>query len=306
MTQRPLRNVAASVHQRLLNLAQSTGRPFNELVQYYAIERFLFRLSKSRHGERFVLKGALMLLVWRAGVTRPTRDIDLLGRMSNDLEAVRTVIAEVCRQPVDDDGLSFDPDSVATEHIAENADYEGVRAKFRGRLGNARLAMQVDIGFTDVITPEAVRITYPSMLQQPAAELEAYNRETTIAEKYEAMVKLGELNSRMKDFFDVWLLAGGFEFDGPTLAKAIRKTFTRRQTELAPEPVCFTDRFARDPTKTAQWNAFVRNIHLNSMAPEFPEIIEHVKAFLQPLVIRIAANDEVDIQWQPGGPWRRH
>jgi len=305
MTRRPLRNVAASVHKRLLNLAQSTGRPFNELVQYYAVERFLFRLSKSRHGERFVLKGALMLLVWRAGVTRPTRDINLLGRMSNDLEAIRTVIAEVCRQPVDDDGLSFDPDSVSTEHIAEDADYEGVRAKFPGRLGNARLAMQVDIGFSDVITPEAVRITYPSMLQQPSAELRAYNRETAIAEKYEAMVKLGELNSRMKDFFDVWLLAGRFEFDGPTLAKAVRETFARRQTEFTPEPVCFTDRFAHDATKAAQWNAFVRNAYLKSTVQEFPEIVGRVKAFLQPLVIRIAANDEVDIHWPPGGPWRR-
>ncbi len=191
MTKRGTANIAASVHQRLLNLAKVRGRPFNELLVYYGIERFLYRLSISRHAEAFILKGALTLLVWQTPVTRPTRDIDLLGRTSNDLEAIRVLVAEVCQQTVEDDGLIFDPASVNTDRIAEDADYEGVRASFQGQLGNARIAMQIDNGFSDVITLAPISVTYPVMLNQPAPQLMAYNRETAIAEKLEAMVSLG-------------------------------------------------------------------------------------------------------------------
>src|SRR5205085_661205 len=148
-----------------------------------------------------------LFVVWKTPATRPTRDIDLLGRMNNDLEYIRAVIAEVCQAHVDDDGLVFDAATVATERIAEDADYLGVRATFQATLGNARIAMQIDIGFSDVITPGPDTVSYPTILDFPAASLLAYNRETAIAEKFEAMVKLGELNSRMKDFFDVAVLA---------------------------------------------------------------------------------------------------
>jgi len=160
MTKR-VTNQAASVHQRLLNLARTNGRPFNELLQFYAIERFLYRLGQSQYRDRLVLKGALMLLVWKTPMTRPTRDIDLLGRISNDLESVRSVVADICRKVVEDDGLVFDPSTVTTERIAEDADYEGVRARFQGHLGKARIAMQIDLGFSDVITPAPVSISYP-------------------------------------------------------------------------------------------------------------------------------------------------
>ena len=198
---KPLKNVAASVHQRLLNLARQSGRPFNELAQYYALERWLYRLAQSDYRNQFVLKGALMLLVWKMPVTRPTRDIDLLGRVSNDLSSVREVIATTCQVPTEDDGMFFDSETVTTQRIAEDADYEGVRATFRAALSNTRLPMQIDIGFIDIITPEPAAILYPAILGHPSPELHAYNRETVIAEKFEAMVKLGELNSRMKDFF---------------------------------------------------------------------------------------------------------
>lgn len=249
MTKRPVKNVAGSVHQRLLDVARKADRRFNDLVQHYAGERWLYRLSQSQHGERFVLKGALLLLVWDTPITRPTRDIDLLGRVSNDLDSIRSVIAEVCETSVEDDGLVFDTTGVTTERIAEDADYEGVRAKFHARLGNTRIAMQIDIGFSDVITPGPVRISYPTILGQPTPNLHAYNRETAVSEKFEAMVKLGELNSRMKDFFDIWLLAGSFNFDGRTLAESIRRTFEQRQTPVEAEPICFTDKFAMDPSK---------------------------------------------------------
>jgi predicted nucleotidyltransferase component of viral defense system len=258
VTKRPITNVAASVHRRLLNVGRQTDRPFNDLVQYYADERWLYRLSQSQHCDRFILKGALMLLVWNAPIMRPTRDIDLLGRVSNDMESIRSLIAEVCETPVEDDGLVFDAGGVTTERIAEDADYEGVRAKFPARLSNTRIAMQIDIGFSDVITPGSVEITYPTILDHPAVKLHAYNRETAVAEKLEAMVKLGELNSRMKDFFDIWLLASGFEFDGRTLAESVLRTFERRKTRLEIQPICLTERFATESSKETQWKAFIR------------------------------------------------
>ncbi len=296
------KNVADSVHQRLLNIARQSSRRFNDLVQHYALERWLFRLSQSAYGERFVLKGALLLVAWNTPTTRPTRDIDLLGRISNDLDVVGSVIAEIVRTRVEDDGLVFDPASITTERIAEDADYEGVRAKFLGHLGKARVAMQVD-GFSDVITPMATRVTYPTILDQPAAELLAYNRETTIAEKFEAITKLGEVNSRLKDFFDIWLLASSFDFDGANLAAAVRATFARRQTTLEVEPVGFSSTFAHDTSKAAQWKAFIRRSLVTDAPSEFPEAVRRLRDFLQPVAIAIVEDREFVAHWEPGGPW---
>jgi hypothetical protein len=301
---KPIKNVAASVHQRLLNVGKQTSRPFNEIVQYYAIERWLYRLAKSDYRERFVLKGALMLLVWKTSVTRPTRDIDFLARASNDLESIRGLIAEVCGLSVENDGMAFDPGSVTTERIAEDADYEGVRASFSALLGNTRLHMQVDIGFSDVITPDPIAITYPTILAQPAPELRAYNRETVIAEKFEVMVSLGEINSRMKDFFDVWLLAESFDFDGSALANAIRETFARRRTRIDIEPICFAHRFAHDPAKSKQWTAFLRRSLLTTAPSAFFEIVERIKLFLQPVATALENGKPFDLRWQRGGPWQ--
>lgn len=303
MTKRGTTNISASVHQRLLNLARTSGRPFNELLVYYGIERFLYRLSVSRYADRFILKGALTLLVWQTPVTRPTRDIDLLGRTRNNLEAIRAMFADVCQQPVDDDGLAFDATSVTTERIAEDADYEGVRANFQGRLGNARIAMQIDIGFSDVITPAPVPVVYPVMLEQPAPHLMAYNRETAIAEKLEAMVSLGELNSRMKDFFDVWLLARSYDFDGAVLVRAIAGTFERRQTPVDAAPVCFSDTLAKSLTKAAQWTAFVRNARLTGVPTGFADVVATVAGFTGPVLEALATGREFRDIWRHPGPW---
>jgi len=303
MTKRGTTNIAASVHQRLLNLAKAGGRPFNELLVYYAIERFLYRLSISRHAESFVLKGALTLLVWQTPVTRPTRDIDLLGSTSNDLEAIRKLVSELCQQTVEDDGLVFDPASVTTSRIAEDADYEGVRASFQGRLGNARIAMQIDIGFSDVITPAPVAITYPVILDQPAPHLMAYNRETAIAEKLEAMVSLGELNTRMKDFFDVWLLAHNYDFDGRILAQAVTGTFGRRHTQVDVTPACFATAFTESPIKATQWSAFVRNSKLTNVPTRFADVVIVIAGFAVPVLAAVAGQREFALTWRHPGPW---
>ena len=304
MTKGPIKNMAASVRQRLMNISKATNRRFIDVLQHYALERWLFRLSQSNYCDQCFLKGALLFVVWKTPATRPTRDIDLLARMNNDLEFVRKVVAEICDVSVDDDGLIFDSASVATEQIAEDAVYEGVRARFQGKLGNARIAMQVDIGFSDVVTPAPARISYPTMLDQPTAELLAYNRETAIAEKFEAMVQLGELNSRMKDFFDIALLAESFEFEGNTLAKAIRATFDRRGTAIQSDPICFSDQFAHDPTKAAQWRAFMQRSQISESFSEFPVVVHQVRDFLRPLAAQMIDGHQSNWRWPVGGPWQ--
>ena len=247
MTERQLRNVAASVRQRLMNAARESGRPFQEVLQYYAMERFLYRLSRSPHAERFILKGALMFTVWGAPFSRPTRDIDLLGRMNNSVDALIPVFRDVCQQSVEPDGLVFAVDRLAGQVIKEDADYAGVRVTFQMYLENARVPMQIDIGFGDVVVPDAAHMDYPTILDHATPRLLAYPKETVVAEKFEAMVKLGQLNSRLKDFFDLWLLQRVFEFDGQILSVATARTFQNRQTTINPQPVALTATFANDP-----------------------------------------------------------
>lgn len=302
---KPIQNVAASVHQRLKNAAQDSGRSFNDLSQYYALERWLYRLSKSRHANLFVLKGALMLVAWQAPILRATRDIDLLAHTSNDPEAIRRLIAEVCQEPVPDDGLVFDPGSVTTHLIAEDADYKGVRAQFQGLLATTRLAMQIDMGFSDIVTPEPVEITYPTILDYPAPSLRAYNRETAIAEKFEAMVTLGRLNTRMKDFFDIWLLAATSNFRGSELHAAISATFRRRETVFTPDPHAFREDFALDPAKQAQWAGFLKRMRPSEAPGQFAEVVAFIRVFLEPVHAALMTNSAFSMTWKHPGPWKK-
>lgn len=200
-------NLPASVHQRLLNRAKRDYRPFNELLQYYAMERFLYRLAQSPHANRFILKGALMMRAWRSPESRPTMDIDLLEKTNNEEVSILAQIRDVLDVEVVPDGMTFNPASIYAERITEDADYEGIRIRFLGALGSARVNLQIDIGFGDVVFPGPETIELPTMLDFPGPRLWCYSRESTIAEKFEAMVKLGELNSRMKDFYDIWSLS---------------------------------------------------------------------------------------------------
>ncbi len=254
-----MRNVAASVHQRLLNRARSEGRPFDELLQYFVLERFLYRLGRSPYAERFVLKGALMFHAWHGPLARPTRDVDLLGHGASDVASVVRVVGEICGTPVpEDDGLRFHAESLAGESISEAAEYQGVRVHVLATLGNARIRFQVDVGFGDALVPGPVPVSLPGLLALPDPKVQGYTRESAIAEKFQAMVYLGEINSRMKDFYDVWWLATHFAFEGPLLSRAIRETFQRRGTALPVDPVAITGAFAALPGKQTQWSAFIR------------------------------------------------
>ncbi|MGD9141116.1 MAG: nucleotidyl transferase AbiEii/AbiGii toxin family protein [bacterium] len=304
MKKRRVRDMAASVHQRLLERSRQTGRPFNELLQYYAMERFLYRLSKSAFSNRFILKGALMLTVWKAPVSRPTRDMDFLGRMENDIGTIRAAVREVCATEVEPDGLEFDPETARAERIAEDADYEGVRVHFQGSLGSARISMQFDVGFGDVVVPRPRRIEYPTIIGMPVPVLTGYSRESTIAEKFEAMVKLGPLNSRMKDFFDIWLLSRMFEFAGQTLTSAISSTFKTRNTDISQYSSVFSPEFRADKSKATQWEAFLRRTAIEDAPSQFSAVVDQISVFLAPPAEALANGIGFKRTWRSPGPWR--
>ena len=295
------KNIPASVRQRLLNRAKNDKRPFNELLQYYAMERFLYRLSQSTHADRFILKGALMLRAWRSPEFRPTMDIDMLGRTSNEESSIVAQIQEIMAVDVEPDGLTFDPDSIQSERITEDADYEGIRVRFRGMLDSTRINMQVDIGFGDIIYPGPEESDLPTMLDSPTPRLLCYSRESAIAEKFEAMVKLGVLNSRMKDFYDIWLLSRQFDFDGVKLAEAIRLTFQRRGTSLPTRIEAFEQTFIG--AKQVQWAAFCKRIQQDHVPESFKDVVSMVEDFLVPLTFLFSQGNPKPMSWPASGSW---
>jgi predicted nucleotidyltransferase component of viral defense system len=300
---KPVANVAASVRQRLLNLATERKEDFGLLLTRYGLERFLYRLSISPHRDAFVLKGALLLQLWTAETYRPTRDLDLLGLGTSDIN-FRRVFSEVCAQDVEDDGLTF-PDKIRVERIGDEEAYEGVRVRMEARLGNVRVPLQIDVGLGDTIVPASEELEYPTLLKFPAPKLHAYSRESVVAEKFEAMVKLGVANSRMKDFYDLWVVAQRFEFESSTLAAAIQATFNTRRTTLPrSSPLALRAEFYELPAKQTQWRAFLRKSGLMADS-SLKEIIEVIREFVAPVVDGILKGDEENKVWQPRGPWRK-
>jgi predicted nucleotidyltransferase component of viral defense system len=296
-------NLAASVHQRLLNHARATGRPFNEVLQRFALERFLYRLGHSPYARRFVLKGALMLTAWQVPYPRPTRDIDLLGRMDNNLAQVVSAIEAICQESVTDDGLRFETEGIVGERITETANYAGVRLRFAAFLGKARIPMRIDVGFGDPLVPGSSLVQLPTVLDFPPPEVQGYSRESAIAEKYQIMVYLGQINSRMKDFYDIWALATHFSFDGPTLAQAIAETFESRGTLLSLHPTIFSDAFAQDGEKQAQWEAFLRRLGGEDAPGDLQEAIQLIAAFLYPVTQALVEGRAFEQRWEPGRRW---
>jgi len=303
MTRKSSKDMAASVLQRLLNKARKSGRPFNEILQYYAMERFLYRLSKSQHANTFVLKGALMFNVWRGPLSRPTMDIDLLGRVTDDMESIIAALSSVCAQEVEPDGLFFEPDSVTGERIIEGANYEGIRIRLRGNLGTARVVIQVDIAFGDIIVPYAMTADYPTILDLPVPSMQGYSKESAIAEKLQIMVRLDILNSRLKDFYDIWLLSRQFDFEGQMLASAIKETFRARQTEIPTQPDALMAAFAQDANKQSQWRGFRRRNLLKDSPENLLEVVGCISTFLVPVMEALILGKPFSGAWKHPGPW---
>ncbi len=300
-----MKNLAASVHQRLLNRAKETSRPFNELLQHFAIERFIYRLSKSPHAHRFLLKGASMFSVWTELWSRPTMDIDLLGQIDNSLEVIIAAMKDACELQVAPDGTVFHSETVTAARITEDAEYKGVRCRIRGNLGNARISLQIDIGFGDVIVPGPTKVVFPALLDFPPPELNGYTKESTIAEKFQIMVKLGVLNSRLKDFYDIWFLSRTFDFRGETLAEAVEKTFEKRDTPITVNPSVFDHSFQRNEDKKIQWLGFIEKSRLTDAPASFEDVAAAVKIFIEPVVASLADRKTFQSTWTAPGPWLR-
>lgn len=295
-------NTAASVRARLLVKARTDKQDFNLVLTRYALERLLYRLSVSAHADHFLLKGALLFDLWFDIPHRPTRDADLLGFGSAEIPHVEAAFREICAVELDD-GIRFQADSVHAEEIGKEANYSGVRVTLLGLLDGARCHVQVDVGFGDAVTPGPEAVDYPVMLpDMPAPKLRAYPRYTVVAEKLEALVSLGIANSRMKDYFDLWILSRHSEFDGALLSKAIHATFERRRTPL-PDGVPFglSDEFAQDRQKQTQWQAFLRKNALVEL--QLSEVIAGLRAFLSfPLdALRQAA--AFPLAWRADSGW---
>ena len=304
MNEKHSRNTEASVRQRLLNLARERGMDFGLMLTNFAIERFLYRLSISQHECDFVIKGAVLFRVWSNEAFRPTRDLDMLAFGSSDLTRVAGTVREICEIACENDGLAFSAESIRAEEIREADEYDGVRVRLVAYLAGARIPLQIDIGFGDVVFPSPVTIDYPVLLNLPAPHLRSYPMESVIAEKFFAMVSLGLANSRLKDYFDIYKLAKTFEFDGALLSSAIRATFDRRGTSVpALMPPALDAEFFESKSKQQQWQAFVDRAGLAQVENHLAEIVGFLRTFLLPPMQSACKNEQCVAKWSSVTGW---
>jgi hypothetical protein len=297
---------AESIRQRLRNQLRARGEDVTLGLQRYAVERFLYRLGRSPHRERFVLKGATLFAIWGKAY-RPTRDIDFTGYGSADEADVIRDFREICDGPDDVDQLIFDTASITAEPIRDGSEYDGLRVRIRARLGASDIAVQIDVGFGNAIVPGPEETEVRTLLGDPPPRILAYPRESVIAEKLNAMVTLGERNSRYKDFYDLHALANAFSFDKDTLVRAVRATFDRRATPVtAALPVPITAPFYASVERLSQWRAYVTRNDLKGAPTDFQTVGDLLTRFLQPVWEQLLVNGNATGDWPPGGPWSGH
>lgn len=282
-----IRNMGASVRARLLNLARENGRPFDLLLTRYALERLLYRLTQTKHRERFVLKGAMLMTTWFDDPMRPTRDIDLLGFGSANGDEMLSVFREICAIELDA-GVEFDVESLKVTANREDLIYGGLRLQTYATVGGARLRIVIDIGFGDATEPGLEELELPVLLDQPSPRLRAYARETVVAEKFQAMVMIGHTNSRLKDYYDLWVLSRSYAFDDDRLARAIAATFHRRETQIPIDlPDGLKSAFSKDKAKIEQWKVFVEDVAVQPGS--LSDVVDALAGFLMPAARSAAA-----------------
>jgi predicted nucleotidyltransferase component of viral defense system len=298
MKKREIKDLGASVRARLTNIARKTRRDFDAVLLQYFQERFLYRLSISPYQSAFVLKGALLFLVYEMPFVRPTKDIDFLVRSkSKDMRTIKSMIQDIAGVEVQD-GARFSPESISLEGVMEDADYGGIRVKLKGSLDKAIKTLQIDIAFGDVLVAGPVEMAFPLLLDdQPAPWLKVYSNESAIAEKFQSLVKLNILTSRMKDVYDILFLASHQSFQMGLLRKAIGKTFKRRGTPIDETKSIFTKGFKSSKGKQAQWTAFLRRSRLESYEA-FDKAIDHLELFLEPVCSRQHLSS-AQLRWNP-------
>ncbi|MCX6381044.1 MAG: nucleotidyl transferase AbiEii/AbiGii toxin family protein [Armatimonadetes bacterium] len=301
------RNPGASLQQKLRNYARSTGEDTALVLIRYLNERFLYRLACSPYRDRFVLRGATLFTIWDSEPHRATRDIDLLATGDNSPIALRKIIEAVCVQPVEEDEVVFLPDTLHIEELSEGRIYQGLHLEMGATLGTARLRLEIDIAFGEAAAPPPEEVDLPALLGKPAPRLRAYQKETVIAEKCQALVNLGMVNTRMKDFYDLWYLSSAYSFEGTRLCAALHATFTRRETAYPTEglPFALTDSFSNDALKQRQWSAFLGKTALRKGAGDLFSVIQQIRGFLQP-PLQALANGEAGfaLRWSPERGWR--
>jgi hypothetical protein len=296
--------MAASVRQRLVNWSREKGEDFQLVLNWYGLERLLYRLGCSEHGADFVLKGAMLFPAWSGRAYRPTRDLDLLGHGDASPERLAGIFKTICTMDVEPDGLVFDDKSIRVTDIREDQEYQGQRVRLIAYLGKARIDLQIDIAFGDVVHPSTVALQYPTLLKFPAPKVQGYPPESVVAEKFQAMIALGMVNSRMKDFYDIWMIAREFEFEGPVLVEAIKATFNRRNTKIPDStPRGLSDEFASDPEKVTQWRSFLSRTGLHNVTAGLGQVAHELQAFLMPLIDAATKDQAFNLQWKDGGPW---
>jgi len=299
-------DIAASVRQRLLNVAREQEEDFQLVLTRFVLERLLYRLGCSGYRDQFILKGAMLFSLWGGMPHRTTRDMDLLGFGESAVANLVQTFQDLCHTQVEDDGVKFPSESVRGFEIREDQEYDGVRIMLEARLGSARIPVQVDIGFGDAVTPAAESSVYPVMLDFPAPYLRTYPRETVVAEKFQAMIHLGMANSRMKDIYDLRFLATAYPFAGEILATAIESTFMRRKTALSEVvPLALTPEFSHDPGKQIQWRAFLKRNQLIPLDVPLSMAIDEIREFLLPPLYAAARGEGFYLHWSPSGPWRQ-
>ena len=298
------RNIGASVRDRLKRRADARKENFQLVLVRYAIERLLYRIGASEHGSQFVLKGAMLFSLWAREPYRSTGDLDLLGYGDAGLERLVAVFADICRTPVPPDGMLFEPGSIVAEATRARDEYSGARLKLMAFIDSAAIRVQIDIGFGDIVTPAAVEVDFPSLVDMPAPRLRAYPPETVVAEKFQAIVALGMANTRMKDFFDIWMISQLFAFDGMVLAQAVRMTFLHRGTPFPSQtPAALTDAFALDKRRQVQWQAFLGRTAVKRQTGSLAAPVDAIAAFVMPPTRALASREPFDRTWRPGGPW---
>ena len=297
-------NLQASVRAQLQNKAKETNRSFAEVLQFYGMERFLYRFSKSQYARQFILKGALMFTAWNIPDRRTTIDIDFLARCNNQVSNIEKVINDICEIAVVPDGLLFDQETVKGRRIKEDADYEGVRVKFIGFLERSRIPMQIDIGFGDVVYPNPIIIDYPVILDFPKPHLKGYPLESVVSEKFEAMVKLGLLNSRMKDFYDVWLMIRQFDFDGLNLKEALERTFEHRKMALPQgQPLLAEEIYDDKSDRQRLWMTFLRKNDIKHAPEKLSTTAKEIENFLMKPLDAINKGHAFNNTWNATEHW---
>lgn len=308
MTIKPLKNPAASIRARLLDHAKQHGDSYQRVLTRYAIERLLFRLGQTEANERYVLKGAMLFVTWPEHVFRPTGDLDLLGQGDPTPTAITELFTRICLVEFPEDGIVFDPSTLKVESRREVDIYQGVELTLKGELAKAIIHVQVDIGFGDHVYPPAKRQAFPAILPELAtANILMYPPETVVAEKFEAMIRFGEANSRLKDFYDIWITARTFPFDLSNLLEAVGGTLRRRGTAIPTAmPIGLTQAFATVVEVRGLWSGFLRRTRPTLPPPSFNDLQEELRRFFAPVINSLSLPEAATGTWEPGsGAWRQ-